>query len=270
MNPEAMLLILAEQGLALTLALVIVMMLRKPVRAVFGAGATYGLWCLPPLALLATSLPNPSPDFQLLAFSAASSGSSAADPAIFTASDPVWPEWLFAVWLAGVVGALSIAVVRQIQFRRAIGSMKPLPGPVWHSEGRLSGPVLLGLLRPRIVVPADFEHRYSTRQQQMIIAHEQSHQRRGDPWANAVAGLVQCLFWFHPLIWPAGQLFRTDQEIACDASVLKRYPDWPRSYAEALLATDRHSGPAACHWSSLHSMKERLLMIKNHQVSTIK
>lgn len=270
MNPEAALTLLAEIGLVLTLALAVVLILRKPVRAVFGAGATYALWCLPPLTLMATSLPNPSPGFQLLIFSAASSESSAASPAIFTSSHPAWPEWLLAIWLAGVVVASGIAVVRQLQFRRSIGSIKPLPGSIWRSDGPLSGPVLIGLIRPRIVVPPDFSQRYSDRQQQMIIAHEQSHQRRGDPWANAVASLIQCLFWFHPLIWPAGRLFRTDQEIACDASVLKRYPDWPRSYAEALLATDSPSGPAACHWSSLHSMKERIIMIKHHQVSRIK
>jgi beta-lactamase regulating signal transducer with metallopeptidase domain len=50
-------LLLAETTLATSVAALLVLGLRGPVRHAFGAGAAYGLWATVPLMLLAVLLP---------------------------------------------------------------------------------------------------------------------------------------------------------------------------------------------------------------------
>src|SRR3546814_11467624 len=50
---------LLESTSASSAALVLVLLLRRPLRATFGANAAYLLWLLPPLAVLVPSLPAP-------------------------------------------------------------------------------------------------------------------------------------------------------------------------------------------------------------------
>ena len=72
-------------------------------------------------------------------------------------------------------------------------------------------------------VPADFAARYSADEQDLIIAHERQHAARHDPAANALLALLQCAFWFNPLMHLAASRFRFDQELACDAAVMARH-----------------------------------------------
>src|SRR3546814_11432672 len=50
---------LLESTCASSAAIVLVLLLRRPLRATFGANAAYLLWLLPPLAVLAASRPAP-------------------------------------------------------------------------------------------------------------------------------------------------------------------------------------------------------------------
>ncbi|MDZ4048456.1 MAG: TonB family protein, partial [Pseudoxanthomonas sp.] len=75
---------------------------------------------------------------------------------------------------------------------------------------------------------------------------------------------LSCLFWFNPLVHMAARRFRLDQELACDAAVLRRHPNQRRSYGEAMLKTQLAaiSLPLGCHWPSRHPLKERISMLK--------
>lgn len=126
-----------------------------------------------------------------------------------------------------------------------------------------TGPLLLGFLRPSIVLPLDFEQRYTPQEQRLILAHELLHLHRGDLIANALITALQVLFWFNPLIHWAAQRVRLDQELACDAAVLAQAAASAphQAYASAILETiliDQHS-PVACTWQSLHPIYERIM-----------
>ena len=59
--------------------------------------------------------------------------------------------------------------------------------------------------------------------QALILAHEQIHARRRDGlWRLLAQGFV-AVFWFNPLAWIAMACFRQDQELACDAAVLREH-----------------------------------------------
>jgi TonB family protein len=121
-----------------------------------------------------------------------------------------------------------------------------------------------GLLRPRILLPEDFERRYTPHEQALVLAHERLHLLRGDVAAQAAASALRCLFWFHPLVHAAASAFRFDQELACDADVLARFPGSRRAYGDAMLKTQLAGAglPIGCHWQSNHPLKERLSMLK--------
>jgi TonB family protein len=84
---------------------------------------------------------------------------------------------------------------------------------------------------------------------------------------NALACAAQCLCWFNPLVHLAAHLLRIDQELACDATVIDRFPAERRTYAELLLKTQlaTQALPLGCHWpaGSAHPLKARIAMLKS-------
>jgi TonB family protein len=111
------------------------------------------------------------------------------------------------------------------------------------------GPAVVGRA---IIIPHDFEVRFTPAEQAAILAHERHHLARGDVVANAVMALIQCLCWFNPLVHLAARWVRIDQELACDAAVISKRPSLRRPYGEALLKAQMGAamGPVGCAWRS--------------------
>jgi beta-lactamase regulating signal transducer with metallopeptidase domain len=127
------------------------------------------------------------------------------------------------------------------------------------------GPAVVGLIWPRIVLPAD-EDGYSAEERELIRAHERAHVARRDPRAAALASLTQCVCWFNPVMHVAAYLLRLDQELACDAAVTLRRP-WARAlYARTLLKTQLGGSPLpfACAWRAWgqHPLELRIAQLK--------
>ena len=122
---------------------------------------------------------------------------------------------------------------------------------------------MIGLFRPRIVLPVDFTQRFSAEQQSLVLAHERWHLQRLDLWAGLAVSLVRCLFWFHPLLPLAQRRFRLDQELACDEAVLSQVPERRGDYARALLESQLAATglPVGCFWQSSQPLKTRIVMI---------
>ncbi|PTT87675.1 hypothetical protein DBR42_11220, partial [Pelomonas sp. HMWF004] len=96
-----------------------------------------------------------------------------------------------------------------------------------------------------------------------IVAHEAAHARRLDNLARLLATVLAALAWFNPLAWVALAALRHDQELACDAAVMRRYPGSWRRYGLAMLKLDGAQSlpPAASAWQSRHPLKERIMML---------
>lgn len=246
----------------LTLALALVLALRNPLRRRCGAGAAYLLWCLPPLAVLAAVLPNGSPLSEVLLLASNPAGTSSGEAARLPPSADSLGGMLTAGWSIGTLVCLLFFFEGYRRFLSRIRPVRHESGDLYRALGAMPSPALVGLWRPRIVLPADFERQYDERQRRMIIEHERQHRARGDHWSNALAALVQCLFWFHPLVWWSQRAFRADQEMACDARVLRLLPDWPQSYARALVPGLRPQTAGICQWSTYATLTERIMMIK--------
>src|ERR1700761_7264620 len=239
-------------NLAGAAAVLVVMVLRRPARRLIGVQAAYRIWALVILVGAAVLLP---PRTQIepaaaapatIAAGPAFAVTAAPKPAAMTApvaqplvSRPIPTpvstspaEALFVVWLAGAVLSIALLVWRQRRFLATLGRLSRSDTGLVLAEGIGVGPAVVGCIAPRVVVPADFDQRFTTEEQAVVLAHENAHLARQDARANGLVVLAQCLCWFNPLVHVAARLVRLDQELACDALVVRRYPAARRRYAE--------------------------------------
>jgi bla regulator protein blaR1 len=262
--------LLFELGAVTTASILVVGLTRRPLRHIAGARIAYWLWTLVPVTTIAGLLPSPAPSLQLLtraipkrfvdglcdiAGPAATKNASAATGAIG-----------LCIWALGCLFMFGLLIHQQRRLVRFLGTMTPGPEGTHYSRS-IGGPMLVGVWRPRIVLPADFEFRYEPQERTLVLEHERTHLRRGDPLANAIASSWLCISWFNPFMYWGLRRFRLDQELACDAAVLQRSGTGRRRYAEALLKTQLTADPAwsmtgECRWESSHPLKERIAMIK--------
>jgi HEAT repeat protein len=98
---------------------------------------------------------------------------------------------------------------------------------------RVPMPVVCGIVRPVIVVPAA-AHEWTDGRRRAVLCHEIAHLRRRDLVVNLL-GRVACAFhWFNPLVWFAAWRLRIESERACDDMVLG-VGTRPSEYADHLL-----------------------------------
>jgi beta-lactamase regulating signal transducer with metallopeptidase domain len=121
----------------------------------------------------------------------------------------------------------------------------------------------VGGWHPQIVLPSDFDTRYSLTERALILAHERAHLQRNDALTNAIASGLVCLFWFNPLVYWAWSGLRFDQELACDAAVLRQAKVSRRRYARALARTHLATSNAiAFGWRRRHPLSERIAILR--------
>jgi TonB family protein len=267
---------LLRSALLLAVAIGLVLALRRPLRRGFGARVAYALWLLLPAVLLASLLaPWLPPSARELALELAwlpevmVGAEAGVVPATVAGGAWSWSLWL---WLGGAVALAGWQVQAQRRFRGLLGPLRARGDGSYLAARDGIGPALLGLLRPQIVLPADFEQRYSAEQRALVLDHERVHLRRGDLWINAAMTVLQCLYWFNPLIHLAARRLRVDQELACDAVVISRHPHARRRYADAMLNTQLAVPglPVGCLWQSSHPLKERISMLKQASPSPLR
>jgi beta-lactamase regulating signal transducer with metallopeptidase domain len=272
---------LLRQLLALTLAssvgIITALALRRVVRRAGGARASYSLWLLVPIAMLSVHLPHvraTSSRAVTIALPATTSALTHAVERSFdslgaVASTPIDATlWTVVAWGVGaMIFALYLAGLQRA-FVKSLGTVSGLRC-VRRAQRSVGCPALVGVLRPKVILPADFRVRYTRLERLLVLAHERTHLRRGDAGWNALVALMRCIFWFNPLMHVAARYFRFDQELACDAAVLAARRGSRRPYATAMLKTQLTEGalPIGCHWRSAQDLKERLRMVSRRAPS---
>lgn len=276
-----LILFLAKANLALAAAVLLVLALRKPVRAAFGARSAYALWLIVPLSILALLIPArtvvlPAP--VVAGTPVATARADGPSSPTTTPPPPSIPSQLRALPIAKIVlglwavvafAGLVVQAERQRRFVRSLGRLSVTDdASLLLAERPGVGPAVIGALAPCVVLPADFAERFTPEEQALIIAHERNHLAVGDAQINAVVTGLRCLFWVNPLVHLGAAVLRIDQEIACDAAVLARHPKTRRAYGEAMLKTQlaAFAPPLGCHWpaSANNQLKERFTLLTRH------
>ncbi len=274
MNSERVLVALIEANIVASIAVLVVLLLRPLLSRLLGAIAAYRLWLLVPITAVAMFMPAPHPRISL------ANAAIASVPSLPSTEGTLDGE-LSAVTRTAAAAATSWAARTRARLRR-VTSSAAIPLALWVAGavlllGRaivrsrtlaadpLLGPALVGVFRPRLVLPTDFTTRFDAHEQKLILAHELAHKNAGHTLINAAIEFARCANWVNPLAHVAAFYARADQELACDAAVITQFPGERRIYALALLKAQTRFPvpPLGCAWpgrSSRH-LRRRIEML---------
>ncbi|MGH9471296.1 MAG: M56 family metallopeptidase [Terriglobales bacterium] len=131
---------------------------------------------------------------------------------------------------------------------RAAGLTGP---PLLAETDLISVPATLGMLRPVILLPADWRD-WEAAKLRAVLAHEASHIARGDPLTRGLALLHRALFWFSPLAWRLDRKLAELAEEASDEAALGAGAD-RAGYAETLLGffAAAQAAPGRVRWQEI-------------------
>ncbi|MEE8525257.1 MAG: M56 family metallopeptidase [Thermoanaerobaculia bacterium] len=184
-------------------------------------------------------------------------------PAIGERLEPLLP-WLLAVWVLGVVLLTAVHLGGWRRVRQLRRDTRPVPER-WQAaltrltEGlaiarkvtllesaRIGVPMVVGWLRPAILVPVSAFAGLSPSQLEAILAHELAHVRRRDDLVNLLQTAVETLLFYHPGVWWVSRQIRAERENCCD-DLAVRICGSPVAYARALTDLEqlRPSGTPA-------------------------
>jgi beta-lactamase regulating signal transducer with metallopeptidase domain len=166
--------------------------------------------------------------------------------------------WLWLIGTPLTFLLLATGLVGAERLRRS--SRLLLDGPVYEAGERLCAafglgrkvaiavcdrvatPLLVGIVRPLILLPSAALTGWSPDDLEMVLSHELAHVRRWDNLVNLLQRIVESLFFFHPAVWLASHWVRLDREDCCDAVVVARTAK-PQAYAELLVSLASASQP---------------------------
>jgi len=108
-------------------------------------------------------------------------------------------------------------------------------------------PMLIGWLRPVILLPISMLSGFTPSQIELIIAHELGHVRRWDYLANLLQVVIETVLFYHPVVHWISRDVRDARESCCDDLVLTLADGSPVVYASALAELEqlRHDGGVA-------------------------
>ena len=107
-----------------------------------------------------------------------------------------------------------------------------IPALAWCEE--ISTPIVVGLLRPMILLPAAMIGGLTTRQLELILAHEMAHIRRFDIWISLLQRIIETVFFYHPAVWFVSRQVDIEREKVADDVALRAGCD-PTEFADSLL-----------------------------------
>lgn len=130
----------------------------------------------------------------------------------------------------------------------------------------VSSPLVIGHLKPVILLPLGVLNGLTPAELEMILAHELAHIMRKDYLFNFGQAVAEVIFFYHPGVWFLSAVLHTERENCCD-DLATQLGGSPRQLAHALasLAELTYFAPAprlalalAGHGDSLLSRVQRL------------
>lgn len=148
---------------------------------------------------------------------------------------------LFLVWLLGGLSVLTVNSIRHGHFLAYLHQwgwpeeeeeicdlfhhlsrrLKLKKRPALWSCVDIRSPMLVGVLRPRLILPAEDMDREALA---YAILHELTHFKSRHIWLKALVLWVCALHWFNPLVWLMARSVERATELDCDERVLQTLP----------------------------------------------
>lgn len=169
--------------------------------------------------------------------------------------EPVMP-WLVAGWLSGVIILLlrlytnirQVAVLRRsaqtlnagewLEILQRLCQARILLRNVKLAVSHLiATPIIIGWLKPIILIPPSLLTGLTPQQIEMILAHELAHIYRHDHLVNMLQVLVETVLFYHPAVHWISRRVRLEREKCCDDITVARCGN-PLAYARTLARLD--------------------------------
>jgi GWxTD domain-containing protein len=189
---------------------------------------------------------------------------------------PFWVTGVSVFYLAHAASWISVFRLRGRgvccapehwqQRLRLLGTQARVARPVQLLESCLvNTPIVLGHLRPLILMPTGLLTGLPVEQIEAILLHELAHIRRYDYAVNAVQRLLEGMLFYHPAMWWISRVIRAEREHCCDDAAVAISGN-AHEYALALATLERNrwrGRPAvAATGGSLVNRIQRLLYPK--------
>lgn len=165
-------------------------------------------------------------------------------------------RWVVAFWCWGVllfaarpaIGWWSLRCLRthdlasapspaRVALDRAANRLASRIRVEMYESSRVRIPIVIGYLRPLILLPASITTSLTPMQLEAILLHELAHIQRHDFLTNVFQTIVETVFFYHPAVWWISRQLRLEREHCCDdlaASVCGNRVE----YGRALLILD--------------------------------
>lgn len=131
---------------------------------------------------------------------------------------------------------------------------------------KIDVPMVIGWLKPVVLLPSAMIIGLTPHQIEMLLAHELAHVRRHDYLVNFLQTLVEVMLFFHPAVKWISQQIRAERENCCD-DVAVAHCGNPLAYATALTDAEMSrftNIPQLAMAASGSDLKKRVFRVVGH------
>ncbi len=199
-----------------------------------------------------------------------------------------YTHYVFWIYLIGLTIFSVIGITGSIRsFRLKRSGILPLPND-WHEQAlrclkkvglntpisiKLSSgadiPMVLGVIRPVVLLPVAMLTSMTTEQIESVILHEMYHIRKKDHWINALQIFLETLFFYHPATWWIGNTLKKEREQRVDEWVVEA-TGTPMEYARALVNIEEKRSNRAPQPALAATQSHNKLLIRIKHFMTMK
>jgi TonB family protein len=179
---------------------------------------------------------------------------SDAARASIDASPPGTRLVLFGLWLSGSTLVAASLLRSRLRLRRYARMARAVDEPFAleafaRAKRRLgvarrvglvtgsadAGAFTIGTLNPVVFLSERMLARMTGESLECVLAHELVHVRRLDDLERQLQAILQCVFFFNPVAWIAGELRNRENELICDRLAITRGRLDPSTYGRSIL-----------------------------------
>ncbi len=164
---------------------------------------------------------------------------------------------IFAIWLIGVTLLFARLIGSFWYIEKLKSNSSLLSGtllehlnqlayqlhiPQWidlAENPSIHSPLVVGVFKPLILVPAGMLTGLSTEQVESIFIHELTHIKRHDYLVNIIQSIVEVVLFFNPFVLMLSNILRKERENCCDDVVLNQLNN-PTLYAKTLAQLEEY------------------------------
>lgn len=144
------------------------------------------------------------------------------------------------------------------QYIKQIAAQMGIQRGVMLAESAIAKvPMVIGHLKPLVLVPAGLLTSLPPAELEAILIHELAHIRRRDYLVNLLQSFMEIVFFFNPAIWWLSSLIRTEREHCCDDIVLQ-HTGSKKNYIQALVSCEEYQLLPQAYAMALKGSKKSL------------